>query len=68
MTPSALIVRDGLEDAGDQHGGQAQRRLVEHEQRAGGHERAADRAHLLLAARQRAGELALRSSSTGKSE
>src|SRR5439155_792081 len=46
-----------LEDPRDEHGRQAERRLVEHEHARAGHECAADRAHLLLAARERAREL-----------
>ena len=37
----------------DEHRSEAHRRLVEHEQFLDGHHRAADRAHLLLATRQR---------------
>ena len=47
-----------LEDAPHEHRCQAERRLVEHEQSGPRHQRAADGAHLLLAAGERAGELA----------
>jgi len=40
----------GVEDALDQHGGQAERGLVQHQHARLGHQRAADRAHLLLTA------------------
>src|SRR5947208_4548696 len=50
---------DRLEDLRDQHGSQAQRRLVQHQEARARHERAADRAHLLLAAGERARELRL---------
>src|SRR3989449_3100255 len=46
-----------LEDPRDEHGRQAERRLVQHEHARARHERPADRAHLLLAARERAREL-----------
>ena len=39
----------GLEDPSDQHRRQAERRLVQHQQPRPRHQRAPDRAHLLLA-------------------
>src|SRR5947207_1251727 len=47
----------GLEDLGHEHGGEAERGLVEHEHARARHQRAADGAHLLLTAGQRAGQL-----------
>src|SRR5207249_6991004 len=45
-------------DLADDQRGQTERRLVEHQQGRARHQRAADREHLLLAAAERAGELA----------
>src|SRR5262245_60694592 len=53
----AIDLGEIREDRGDDDRRQAERRLVEHEQARTRHERAADRHHLLLAARERAGEL-----------
>ncbi len=50
-------VAHGVEDLLDEHGRQPHARLVEQEQARARHERAADRQHLLLAARERAGDL-----------
>ncbi len=57
-TPRAVDLGQRLEDGGDQPGRDAERRLVEHEQARRAHQRAADGDHLLLAARQRADQLA----------
>src|SRR5881409_1872735 len=54
------VVRDGQGLVGvllDEHGGEAQRRLVEQHQDRLGHERAVDRQHLLLAAAERPRQL-----------
>src|SRR2546425_6401556 len=55
----ALLVQPGedLEDLADDDRGEAERGLVEHEQARPGDQRAAEREHLLLAARERAGRL-----------
>src|SRR5437773_8930917 len=50
-------VLDRLEDELDEHRGEPHRRLVEQQHDRSRHERASDREHLLLAARQRAGAL-----------
>ena len=55
--PRRLISLDDLEDLLDQDRRQAHRRLVQQQQPGPRHQRPADRAHLLLAARQRAGLL-----------
>src|SRR2546428_5257636 len=47
---AGVDVADDAEDLLDEHGGEAQRRLVEQHQDRLGHERAGDRQHLLLAA------------------
>jgi hypothetical protein len=47
-------VLDDLEDVGDEDRGEAERRLVQHEEARLPHEPARDRGHLLLAARERA--------------
>ena len=57
-TPSAGDVGDELVQLLDDERGQAHRQLVEQQQRRVGGEGAGHRQHLLLAARQRAGELA----------
>ena len=57
--PSALMRLDQREQLLDQQRRQAERRLVEDQELRLGHQSAADRQHLLLAARQRAGALAL---------
>ena len=57
--PSALMRLDQREQLLDQQRREAERRLVEDEQLRLGHQAAADREHLLLAAGQRAGALAL---------
>ena len=57
--PCSLIVLDDVEDLLDEDRRQAHRRLVEEEDLGLGHQRAADREHLLLAARQRPGLLRL---------
>ena len=57
--PSALMRLDQREQLLDQQRGQAERRLVEDQQLRLGHQAAADREHLLLAAGQRSGALAL---------
>ena len=55
--PGSLISVTIVEDLLDQDRRQAHRRLVEQQQPRPGHQRPADRQHLLLAARQRAGLL-----------
>src|SRR6266508_1275942 len=55
---AAVDLGQALEDRRDHHGGQAQRRLIEQQQPRPGRQGAADRAHLLFAAGQGAGELA----------
>ena len=54
-----LMSRDDLEDLLDDERRQAERRLVEQQEARPAHQRARDREHLLLAARQRAAALAL---------
>ena len=56
--PTRLISSSASKIERDQPGRDAERGLVEHQQARRAHERAADRDHLLLAARQRADELA----------
>ena len=56
--PSRLICAEVLEDLLHHHRREAEARLVQHEEARPRHEPAADRAHLLLAAGQRARELA----------
>ncbi len=56
--PRLWICDDALEDRLGHRRRQAHRRFVQHQQPRRGGEAAADRQHLLLAARQRAGELA----------
>ena len=56
--PCAVDALDQREHLLDQQRRQAERRLVEDQQLRLGHQAAADREHLLLAARQRAGALA----------
>src|SRR5262249_23641503 len=49
--PVALVeLANGAEDLLDQHGGEAQRWLIEQEQARAAHQRPSDRQHLLLAA------------------
>jgi hypothetical protein len=55
--PCAFSFGDGAADLGDDERGEAPRRLVEEQQPRVPHERAPDREHLLLAARERAGVL-----------
>src|SRR5690348_15272216 len=57
--PGAIDLADGLVDPVNQDRGDPERRLVEHQQLRPGHQRTADREHLLLAAGHRAGHLAL---------
>src|SRR5208282_1280642 len=54
----AMQLADALEDEIGDGGSEPHRRLVEHEEPRGRGQAAADRQHLLLAARERAGELA----------
>src|SRR5574341_492365 len=48
-----------LEDGGDKHRGEAERRLIKHQEPGAGHQPPPDGHHLLLAARQRTGNLVL---------
>ena len=57
-TPDCVDLLDDLEVLLDERGRQAHRRLVHQQQPRPRHQRPADRDHLLLTARQRAGELA----------
>ena len=57
-TPRPVDLAEHPKIASTIRGARPERRLVEHEQPRPGHERAPDGDHLLLAARQRAGELA----------
>ena len=58
VRPSLVQAADDAEHVLDHRGREAQRRLVEHDELGPPHQAAADRHHLLLAARKRAGELA----------
>src|SRR5256712_2924309 len=55
----AIDTLQGVEDELHRHRRQSEARLVQQEQARAGHEPAPDRAHLLLAARQRPGQLPL---------
>ena len=57
--PSRVDALDQREQLFDQERGEAERRLVEDQEPGLGHQAAPDREHLLLAAGQRAGALAL---------
>ena len=57
VVPSALISRMMAKNLLDEHGCQAQRRLVQQQQSRPGHERPPDGQHLLLAAGQGAAAL-----------
>jgi hypothetical protein len=57
VVPSLAIWGDDLEDQRDDLRRQTERRLIEEEQPGPGQERARDRQHLLLAARQGPGAL-----------
>ncbi len=59
VVPSSAIRFDDREDVLHHERGEPHRRLVEHHEAGAGHERPADGEHLLLAARERAGELPL---------
>ena len=59
MTDRARQGADQIEHLQRHHGRQTERRLVEQHQRRLGHQAATDRQHLLLAAGQRGGQLAL---------
>ena len=59
MSPSLLVeLADDAEELAHDHGRETERRLVEEEQLRPAHQRAAEREHLLLAARERPGALA----------
>ena len=65
--PCSLICADDLEDLLHEERREAEGRLVEEQELRLGHQRAADREHLLLAAGERPARLASRSRRRGKS-